>query len=1301
MSVARSSAVHFHAESLTESFMDFWGQPRGSGACNFLGVPVLSSWDVDDDEGEVVIGIRPKSSPLPRRKSSVSDEDSEPEPPMCGSRRVSFADAKGLNLVQVKEFDTWDVPKLPGYDTSDGEGNDEDEYILSPLNFSLPLLTEELLTKVQEQKVELEKIELLPGTTIVKGVVRVLNISFTKAIYVRTTLDCWSSHFDLLAEYIPGSSDGLTDCFSFTLTLWPPFRDEGARVDFCLRYETPVGTFWANNANKNYVLSCFRRTKENDQPQKENVNKKSCLKTASPNTSVENSSGKESSTQGNIAADVSNTGLEGDTLKSRNDQSGISEEHGQKLLIESGVNDSQRSRRKAARMARVRDYFAQRNGDANNTDRDESPPGVTQAAGEETPKEKHTDVRLFAESNRKPQGSQAKCSEPLLSLSRDMSPALDRTSEGEPEKSESIALAASVTLAEGESATDIQDDLFDNFAQAEQQHTKSQDSSQVADVGHEYISSTAAERNESLVGQTSSFTFGTVVAPLYHQVFGRVGSESQRGAGWENPARATLSIAGLHPHTGMRQISCTVSTDIKSNNSKALQNAINNQKSNQECTDIAPCNNRVEEEEASLSLTLNAETLQDPSGTENTDWRCTCTLKGSQTCLEDTLSCPETVNILSQADLLNPQIPAESLHPWGEAQEDSVTHDPQGQITAETTQCPLPENPCTHDKTNLDEMHAKSDTHEVRTSPQTSFVELESSWDLLGHVNEGPDQQSGGLEEKRHECELIKALCPGNASFSEVKPCEDLHKLNLHHNDNSVTKATVPDCKLVEKSDFTTPKTLLEARGETNNMGEGSKMTHSSLKDESKSSGETEVTGELAECVTTETQEKTEHCKIKAKEEALCLGEITEVKDWEMMVEEEENNILIHEDESEIVYLNPGVCEVREKEIANEEVVKGRAVTGVEEDRETIGEAVSGEDGASTEVECAQVIKMDKTGGREELTEENQVQETEGPVETELRTKKHFAGKEVSIERAHIQENEEIKGDGKINLNKEGEGGAEREKEPKEGNGAVEAELVESHSCVAKQERKDPELCLEEKLEITGSKDEEVLSALVNSGQEFGGESVPVKESIGEEQSAHIQTEKQCLHTTKPQSEDGNGSAAAEGDALTDEPEGDQTSQDSASAESDSGDEVELYIHCLRAVGTGGRSHEDKSTVSKRPRLSRTKLLSATMPPITESQDEEQHLSRLQEKLEEAKIADSATVSPAEESMGQSVSCSTDTFSCSNITKSLLYATLLVVFLVVAYHYDFLACLGLYLISVVWLCCREEKQPVKNDNTIG
>lgn len=271
--------------TLAGSSMEFVGQPRPSEARSpgardsFLEVPGLSSVDMDEDEGDVVIGIRPKSSPLPRRKSSISDEDSEPEPPPSGSRRVSFADAKGLSLVVVKEFDTWDVPKLPGYDLPEGKGADSEEYYLSPLTFSLPLSTKELFAKVLQQKVELEAVELPSGTTILKGLIRVLNISYDKAVYIRTTLDKWSTHFDLLAEYIPGSGDGVTDCFSFKLTLVPPFGEQGARVDFCLRYETPVGTFWANNNDRNYVLFCHHRIKEEkDKPQTEHRNKKSCLK---------------------------------------------------------------------------------------------------------------------------------------------------------------------------------------------------------------------------------------------------------------------------------------------------------------------------------------------------------------------------------------------------------------------------------------------------------------------------------------------------------------------------------------------------------------------------------------------------------------------------------------------------------------------------------------------------------------------------------------------------------------------------------------------------------------------------------------------------------------------------------------------------------------------------------------------------------------------------------------------------------------------------------------------------------------
>lgn len=266
--------------------MEFLGLPKPSQASSLSGVPGLSTSDLepdlDLDDDKVVIGIRPKSSPMPRRKSFSDEEDLEPGPPPSGSRRVSFADSLGLTLVQVKEFDTWDVPKLPAYEFSENKAKkDTKEYSLSPLNFSHPLSAEELLIRIKKQKVELDTIEILPETTTLRGVICVLNMSFSKAVYVRTTLDTWSSHFDLLAEYMPGHSDSQTDRFSFKLTLVPPFGPQGARVDFCLRYETPVGTFWANNNNANYVLFCRQQVKEiKEIPRRDSLSKKSCLKTS-------------------------------------------------------------------------------------------------------------------------------------------------------------------------------------------------------------------------------------------------------------------------------------------------------------------------------------------------------------------------------------------------------------------------------------------------------------------------------------------------------------------------------------------------------------------------------------------------------------------------------------------------------------------------------------------------------------------------------------------------------------------------------------------------------------------------------------------------------------------------------------------------------------------------------------------------------------------------------------------------------------------------------------------------------------
>ncbi|XP_045892247.1 uncharacterized protein ppp1r3ab [Micropterus dolomieu] len=1426
--------------------MEFMEQPGPSGACNLLGVPGLSTLDVDDDEGEVVIGIRPKSSPLPRRRNSVSDEDSEPEPPLCGSRRVSFADAKGLSLVHVKKFDSWDVPKLPGYDSSEGKGKDAEEYFLSPLTFYLPLSTEELFDKVREQKVELESIELLPGTTILKGVIRVLNISFSKAVYVRITLDSWSSHFDLLAEYIPGSSDSLMDCFSFKLTLVPPFGEQGARVDFCLRYETSVGTFWTNNNNRNYVLFCHQRVKERkEKPQKENVNMKSCLKTISQKFStVENISGLEASFQQNnknISTDVSKNGQEVDTTKATqisDCQSGTSEEAEQKLLTESRQNYSQRSRRKAIRMTQLRDHFAERGGGGNDTERDESPPAVKQTAQEETQEEKHTDLQSFSELSSKSEDSEfvskslETCSESVPAVLHYTSPTHDYTSNSEPEKSESINLADSATLTGGESATDTPDNPLhsnDEIGPADCQHinkcvSKVEERNQRQGVCYEctrniavepYDSVISAVSSEILVSQTSSFTFGTVVAPLYHQVFGRVGSESQSAGDWGNPVQATLNVVDLtqrYAHTERRETRCTVPTKVIGKADKVQGNVIKTQKSNQECLDATLSSPPIVEEETSLSVTANdildpADTLQDAVEIIYSGQRHTNTPEVPKTISGDTEAQPHTVNTVN-TDLLNLQITTESLHLQGKAQDSSLTRDLQSQTTAETAQAQLPEHACKNIKNNLVEPVAQKEMEEVLTCQETSFVSLQLSQSVSEHVSDKTVQHASGSG--ANECVVTKSTI--NGITEEDKPLETLHDWDPNQNNNSVTKETensyISVFETGERKDVTTLQMSLETQEETNNVEGGNTVVDKTHSHETKHSGDIKITGEVAESMmsnnhihgellielkdedilkdkTIIVSEKIDHHEMEAvvsKQEDSCLAGTTEVN-WEMMVEEEEKNLLTDEEESKALLLNTEDTKALKK-CQGEQLEEAWIETGLEKteigqkktEDEIVGEITVarekenkaddadvlvdkqriGEEGIveivagnyreelKKKLQYIQATKTKKTLGEEEQVEEFEVEKRDEQEKTELEKEKHFEEiREVNIERTNVQEEEEIEGKEEMakDLNDDEEAGVEWEDQvnPREENNEEqnpdykeeilvyekgESEIVDNESQSRTTENGGNEVeYFEERLDILQNKVEGGLSALVNNVQD---KRVIDIENTGEGQNAHLpsemhlykdedfQSNENVTHDRSKAAIDENDSAAAEAgpSIFADEPESDQKGHDSASAESDSDDEVELYMHCLRAVHTGAQAHKDRNkdtgfSVGRRPSVSRSKPLSSPMPPISESLDEEQHLSCLQDNHEDTETEDihptaaALRASSGQESLNRSVSWWIEYFSCSNISKTLLYATLLVIFLVVAYYYDFLACFGLYLISMIWLCCQGERQPVKNNNRIG
>ncbi|XP_026871820.2 uncharacterized protein si:ch211-167b20.8 [Electrophorus electricus] len=221
--------------------------------------------DEDDDEAEDDVRIIPRSSPIPRKRGhSINDETAEYMrirlvlPP----RRVSFADTTGADLVDVREFvpfdsDDEDDARWEEEETKYHEAYREPVYRLCP-EFQ-PLTGTDLLLAVRTNKVEVESLTPVPDEPLsFEGLIRVLNISFHKSVYVRSTMDGWITYFDYPADYVQGSNDGETDKFSFRLSFAEPYLFNGARIDFVVRYKTSDGEFWANNSGRNYSVTLLK-----------------------------------------------------------------------------------------------------------------------------------------------------------------------------------------------------------------------------------------------------------------------------------------------------------------------------------------------------------------------------------------------------------------------------------------------------------------------------------------------------------------------------------------------------------------------------------------------------------------------------------------------------------------------------------------------------------------------------------------------------------------------------------------------------------------------------------------------------------------------------------------------------------------------------------------------------------------------------------------------------------------------------------------------------------------------------------
>ncbi|KAK5864146.1 hypothetical protein PBY51_001108 [Eleginops maclovinus] len=220
--------------------------------------------DDDEDDDSENVHLIPRCSPVPRKRGhSIYDETAEYlriQSALSVRKKVQFADTTGGDLVDVKEFVAFDSDS----EEESARWEEEEAKYRKPEREPTYQVYPEfiapsggaLLQAVQASKVEVEQISPVEDEPLAfSGLIRVLNVSFHKAVYIRSTMDSWASYFDHPAEYVQGSNDGNTDQFSFKLSFAPPYITHGSRIEFVVRYETSDGDFWANNSQMNYVVT--------------------------------------------------------------------------------------------------------------------------------------------------------------------------------------------------------------------------------------------------------------------------------------------------------------------------------------------------------------------------------------------------------------------------------------------------------------------------------------------------------------------------------------------------------------------------------------------------------------------------------------------------------------------------------------------------------------------------------------------------------------------------------------------------------------------------------------------------------------------------------------------------------------------------------------------------------------------------------------------------------------------------------------------------------------------------------------
>ena len=172
-------------------------------------------------------------------------------------KKVRFADAMGLDLVKIQVLE-YCSDALSGSPVVESVTSTLTK-TLSPL-FHQPGTRPDFLDVVARNKVQLENAFMDSDNLSIKGIVRVLNMDFHKAVYVRWTMDNWRTMMDYRASYVNGSNDIITDKFKFKI--YTAQMEVGQCLTLAVRYHCVGQQFWDNNCGEDYSFVCVSTSPE-------------------------------------------------------------------------------------------------------------------------------------------------------------------------------------------------------------------------------------------------------------------------------------------------------------------------------------------------------------------------------------------------------------------------------------------------------------------------------------------------------------------------------------------------------------------------------------------------------------------------------------------------------------------------------------------------------------------------------------------------------------------------------------------------------------------------------------------------------------------------------------------------------------------------------------------------------------------------------------------------------------------------------------------------------------------------------